>query len=684
MFDVRDYYQEENEAVRESYEKTLAAIRKVCGKTKDPKSAGEKAEYYRLFNRIGNSILKFAELEEELGPERFAERSAEELAQENKSFYEEILPKHYQESYANPTYAVKLFGDRIGQALSYWYARYRQYVAFAFQHKLYEMERLNRIFLEVVEYAENNQLEYETLVEIITRYSRERTVEDMVRELKEQVSPAFGYFRDILENPDLADLRYLYKYGTFASENELKTAKFLASYPEEKIKTLSAQIAKAYVDGFKRDGKDLSSKSTVQIVYCMGQERIVRRLIQDMKAQGLEPLVRAPLSTRPNRQYDYDHRFDRALYFDEGFVKENIEKSKQTFERCADLLKAMSGVAVISKFGEKPFKPEAKPENLIMSPEQQKLLMVYQGNIAQLRNQYAPQSEISFTIISFPVPEVGENFNQIFEDILEINMLDSAKYEKLQKRIIDALDQADYVYVKGKGSNQTDIKVKMQVIKNPEKETNFLNCVADVNIPVGEVFTSPRLAGTEGVLHVAEAFLNSLRFVDLELSFKDGYISDYSCRNFDSEEENKRYIKENLLMPHETLPIGEFAIGTNTLAYVTARKHKIVDVLPVLIIEKMGPHFAIGDTCFSRAEDIPVFNSDGKEVIARENEHSTQRKTDPQKAYTNKHTDITLPYDSIERITVVTKEGERINIIKDGRFVLPGVEELNEPLDEHA
>ena len=32
-------------------------------------------------------------------------------------------------------------------------------------------------------------------------------------------------------------------------------------------------------------------------------------------------------------------------------------------------------------------------------------------------------------------------------------------------------------------------------INNPDKETVFENCLADVNIPLGEVFTSPVLKG---------------------------------------------------------------------------------------------------------------------------------------------------------------------------------------------
>ena len=94
----------------------------------------------------------------------------------------------------------------------------------------------------------------------------------------------------------------------------------------------------------------------------------------------------------------------------------------------------------------------------------------------------------------------------------------------------------------------------------------------------------------------------------------------------------------------------------------------------------MGPHFAIGDTCFSWSEDTPVYNPlDKKEVIARDNEKSILRKTNPQEAYTQCHTDITLPYDGLDFISVIKKNGEKIDIIKDGRFVLNGTEELNNP-----
>ena len=248
--------------------------------------------------------------------------------------------------------------------------------------------------------------------------------------------------------------------------------------------------------------------------------------------------------------------------------------------------------------------------------------------------------------------------------------------------MIDALDQAEAVHVTGRRDNHTDITVKLWKLADKEKETIFENCTADVNIPAGEVFTSPELAGTNGVLHVTSVFLGSTEYKNLEIVFKDGRTTEYSCANYEKEEENKKFIHENLLKNHDWLPLGEFAIGTNTVAYTMGKKFGITEVLPILIAEETGPHFAIGDTCYSHSEEHKVYNPDGKEIVARENECSALRSTNPEKAYFQCHTDITIPYSELGEITAIRPDGTTIPIIRDGRFVLPGTELLNEALED--
>jgi hypothetical protein len=384
----------------------------------------------------------------------------------------------------------------------------------------------------------------------------------------------------------------------------------------------------------------------------------------------------------PNKQFDYDHKEDVALFLDSNFVTRKLEAGKAAGEMYKAKARLYGGPAVIEVFGEIPFSPKTNEDAVKLSAAQQKMLSDYRVQNSLLMNEYIINKERSFTIIAFPVPDIGEKFREIFDETVRINTLDYKLYQRIQQTIIDALDEAQYVEVKGMGDNHTDMKVMLHELKDKAKETNFENCVADVNIPVGEVFTSPVLTGTEGVLHVTGVYLDGLFYKNLELKFKDGRITEYSCSNFDTAEEGRKYIGDNILFNHKTLPIGEFAIGTNTTAYVVARKYDIADKLPILIAEKTGPHFAVGDTCYSYEEDTMTYNPDGKAIIARDNECSIKRKTEPDKAYFGCHTDITIPYDELGGIKAVRPDGSSITIIENGRFVLPGTEELNKPMDE--
>ena len=226
----------------------------------------------------------------------------------------------------------------------------------------------------------------------------------------------------------------------------------------------------------------------------------------------------------------------------------------------------MAGAAVLETFGEIPFSPEDKKEAVKYTQKQYKLRNDYNREYTDILHRYVREEERSFTIIAYPVADIGENYREIFEETIKINNLDENMYKNIQTQLINALDKGKYVEIKGMNGNKTNLRVSLKELKNPEKETLFENCLADVNIPLGEVFTSPKLTGTEGILHVTKVYLKGLNYIDLSLKFKDGCIEEYSCGNFDSEAANKAYIKENLLKGHDTLPMGEFAIGTNTTA----------------------------------------------------------------------------------------------------------------------
>jgi leucyl aminopeptidase (aminopeptidase T) len=629
--------------------------------------------------------------------DRLSELSLKEHEGLNRALYEDILGENYRYSYANPSYAVEKCGEKFGKLLSFLTTELRSIVIYAYECRLYEITIYLELLIEIYNYfEEEDDYTYKDVKRAVYDFMSdycEVLVENRVRDL---VDADMSFARDIIMESDLTDLRYLYQYGEYITENELKTAEFLNSLPEEQLQAMADTYTEGYRLGFVANRLDLGKKAYVNIRFQIGYERMVRCAINNFKKMGLEPTIyRAAYNavnklqhlkigyhaTSPNKQYDYDHRFDIGLFYDKAFKERKLESLKLAFEKYKQKAGLYAGPAVIEVFGEELFAPEDKKEAVKLDKRQQKLYVEYNNDESFVRNDYLKLDEISFTIISYPVPEIGKDFNEIFAETVKVNTLDSNRYQDIQQHIINALDQGEFVHILGEGKNHTDLLVKLYELKDSTKETIFENCVADVNIPVGEVFTSPVLTGTNGVLHVPKIYLRDLEYRELTLTFRDGLVKEYSCANFAEADRNRSFIKENLLYNNEYLPLGEFAIGTNTTAYMMGKKFDIAPRLPILIAEKTGPHFAIGDTCYHMSEETAVYNPDGKEIVARDNEISVLRKTEPSKAYFNCHTDITLPYDEIKEIAVIKKDGTRIPIIQNARFVLEGTTQLNEAFD---
>ncbi len=691
---------EEREILQERLELALLRIREIPG---EDFQGAELLPWKEYFTTVAKFLLLIEDTRQFLEQGKQAAATRKELQQRNRALYEDILPENYENSFANPAYAVKMLGEEFGALASFLYTEMRSLIGFTYEGRLEELVIRMELFSEVYaafvyEQQENHKLPtYAAIREILYWFVSDYADVAAEERVREMVCPENNFAAAILRTADFTDLRYLYAYGEYVGDNELKMAEFMNSLPEETINTMADTYTEGYRIGFEVTGKDLSRKSTVDVRYQLGFERMMRRALENFEKMGLQPVIYRAASSilynpsiykngfysvSPNRQYEFDHKDDKALFLDKMYCSRKLEVMHTAFEKYKKEARGYAGPAVVETFGEKEFEPVNKPESLKMTDEQSALLVENRTQMGQLQRQYIIEEERSFTIIAFPIPEVGDCFEELFRETIQINTLDYKKYQRIQQTIIDALDQADHCEIKGCNGNHTDLKVNLWKLKNPAKETIFENCVADVNIPVGEVFTSPVLEGTNGVLHVTRVFLNGLEYKDLEIIFENGKIQNYNCANFAAEEENKAFIKENILFRHKTLPLGEFAIGTNTTAYVAAKKLGVESKMPILIAEKMGPHFAVGDTCYSHAEEVKVYNPDGKEIVARDNEVAALRSVNPSKAYFNCHTDITIPYDELAELTAVKKDGDRITIIQNGRFVLPGTEELNEPLQE--
>lgn len=686
-------FQEEQALLRERYGLAIGRIRAMA----DEESVAEP--YRGYFRAVAEFILMMDELHMEVESGDLECADLDRLQAWNRRIYADILPGRYERSYGNPAFAVEELGEAYGKLLSFLYAQIREQAVFAMERRWMEMTILNETFIEIYNMFEEELPKPEAVKEVLYWFVSDYSDLTVTYRVREMVDPGISFLKDIIMNHDLTDLRYLYRFGVYISDEELKIARFMNGLPQETVDRMADTFTEGYFKGFEVMGRDIKKKQTVDIRCEAGYERMVRKAIENFRAMGLEVIMYREAvwsinknpgrrggfhSSSPNRQYDYDHRYDSAVYLRKALTDRKLAVLKAAYETYKNQAAKYAGPAVIESFGEDGFEPVNKAQAWALREKQEALSLTYANEAAQVVNQYIPRDETSFTIIAFPRPAIGDQFREIFEETIRINTLDYEMYKEIQQKLIDVLDRAEYVTVTGKGENRTDLRITLHTLSKPEQQTNFENCVADVNIPLGEVFTSPVLSGTCGLLQVGSVYIGDIQFQNLKMVFEDGKITEYSCDNFGTGEDGKKQgqalVKQMIMKNHDTLPMGEFAIGTNTAAYAMAQKFQIIEKLPILIVEKIGPHFAVGDTCYSWSEDAAVYNPDGKEIIARDNEISMLRREDVSKAYFSCHTDITIPYRELDCITAVTAEGERLPIIADGKFVVDGTEELNKPL----
>lgn len=673
-------FREINHKNNEEYWERLELVMERIEAVSEEEASGVEELYRGYFFEMSELFVVLYKLAEASLSGKLAEISTLEGEKINRRLYLDV-EEDYADSYANPAYAVSRMGWEYGPLLSALDARLHGIYTSCMEGSIRYLCIYAELFVEIYNCFEDVQnLNVQEIKKCIYSFMHDYTEIFNADAICRLIDPAYDYFTQIVMEADLDHPAYLYRYGLYIGKDETESAHFLQSLTRQQVQAMADTFTEGYRIGFETTGKDITKKTVVEIRYPIGFERMVRAAIHNFKKIGLQPVLR-PYSISLNKQYMYDHKEDRGLWLDKALVERGLEVDRTVWDKHKEMAPNYGGPAVIEIFGTKPFSPEQKEERVTYTDRQREIDVYERSEKSQLINHYIHGEERSFTIIAYPVPSIGEKYQEIFAETVHINTLDYMLYRDMQQKIINVLDTADRVHIKGCNGNRTDLYVKIHPLKNPDKETAFENCVADVNIPVGEVFTSPVLQGTEGKLHVTQVYLGEFLFKNLELDFKDGRITAYSCTNFDAEEKNRKYIEDNILFHHKTLPMGEFAIGTNTTAYRMARQYQIADKLPILIAEKTGPHFAVGDTCYTYDEDNMTYNPDGKAIIARDNEISIQRKEDLSKAYFNCHTDITIPYDELGAITVMRADGTTEDIIRNGRFVVPGTEPLNEPLD---
>ena len=352
-----ELFRELNEEVEERYALSMERIETMA------EEQTIKEPWLDYFKRTGAFILKIKKLVPLAMEDQLAKMSLKELQDLNYDLYEDIIGEKYESSYANPRYAREKLGKDYGQILSFLYTELRGLIVSAFECRLFDITIYLELFIELYNYfEEEDKYTLKDVKRAIYDFSSDYCIKMIKYRTRELLDKDLSFAQDIIRTWDLKDFRYLYQFGEYIGDNELQMADFLNQLPEEEIKSMAFTVTEGYRRGFEAAGIDLSKKSTVAIRYNLGFERMLYYIFEDFDKMGLEPILfRAAVSSvnkrqnrkigycsmGPNRQYDYDHRFDHALYMDKAYNKRKLESARAAFEQYKEAAAAYQNALAI-------------------------------------------------------------------------------------------------------------------------------------------------------------------------------------------------------------------------------------------------------------------------------------------------------------------------------------------------
>ena len=188
-----------------------------------------------------------------------------------------MLEDHYKKNYANPAYAAEKLGLEMGRLLSLLCAEMRSGIPYAFENRLEYLTILYELFIEVYNCFENTEEpEPKEIRDILYWYASDYCDVFLADRIEEQINPECSFAADIIEHADLDTDDYLYSFGEYITENELGTAHYLRTLPEETLRKMADVYTEGFRIGFINTGKDLSINSTVNIRYNLSFEVVGR------------------------------------------------------------------------------------------------------------------------------------------------------------------------------------------------------------------------------------------------------------------------------------------------------------------------------------------------------------------------------------------------------------------------
>ena len=205
--------------IEERYELAVERIRQIY----QEESVNER--FLPFFRETAEFLLMMDELKKQMEDGTYRKLGLEELETWNRRLYEDILPENSGESFGNPDYAVDMLGEEFGPLLSALYTELRGAIPYVFEGKTEYLDILMELFLEIYcQFEEEGEPEPAAVRDTIYWYASDYCDVFVADRIRDQIDPEHSFAADLICKSDLKDVRYLYWFGEYITENEKETA----------------------------------------------------------------------------------------------------------------------------------------------------------------------------------------------------------------------------------------------------------------------------------------------------------------------------------------------------------------------------------------------------------------------------------------------------------------------------
>ena len=259
-----DIYRDENAQVAERYILVKDRIRGIAAECKDFSASKENSKregFEEYFFREAEFAALCTDVYEKI-EEGFLDSAGEdEQKNVHDSLFADIRKEAYEASFCNPDYACRVLGDETGGILSMLAAELRAMIPYAYEKRKYNLTILMELLVEIYNMYEEGEAGFENIKEVIYYFFYDYSEIFVEHQIGNMIDPGYDFFTDIIQNADLSNTKYLYRFGSYIGENEIEISRYLSSLPEEKILLMAQTFVGGYIKGFEVTNKPLEKKN---------------------------------------------------------------------------------------------------------------------------------------------------------------------------------------------------------------------------------------------------------------------------------------------------------------------------------------------------------------------------------------------------------------------------------------